>query len=120
MKPVSPEEYAADAGDTPLPVLNDAALAADGYATGLDVWAQVAKAYEWYLSRDDHPDGLDNAQMWSLQEAIKADARRGDPVEQWIMRMRERYAPYNHYGTALDDLLADYRLHADTGTPTGH
>jgi hypothetical protein len=100
--PISPQEYAA--GD------------------GLAAWEQIGKAYEWYLSEgerrgDVHPDGLDNAQMWSLQEAIKAQARRGDAVEAWIKRHRDEYQSGHSDWIAMDALLDDYRAHADTGTP---
>jgi hypothetical protein len=48
--------------------------------------------------------------------------RRGDEVERWIKRERDTYNQYSagEDGAAwfaLDDLLDDYRLHADTGTP---
>lgn len=67
-----PSDYA-EAG---APVLDDAALKELGYAHGLDVWEQVGKAYEWYLSNaPDAPGGLDNAQMWSLREAIRQELR---------------------------------------------
>lgn len=49
--------------------------------------------------------------------------RRGDEVEAWIKRTRDSYCSpgleYEGCGQAwyaLDDLLDDYRLHADTGT----
>lgn len=69
--PVPPEEYVED-GE---PVLDDAALAAGGWAHGIRVWEQMGKAYEWYLSTAgrDLPDGLDNAQMWSLRKAIRRE-----------------------------------------------
>lgn len=123
--PIPPEEYARDTepGD---PVLTDDELAAGGWAAGLDVWEQMGKAYEHYLNppggRADYPDGLDNAQMWSLQEAIKAYPRRDDPVAAWIKRARDTYV-HRPDGTAqegwhaLDHLLDDYREHADTGVP---
>jgi hypothetical protein len=117
--PVPPEEYADD-GER---VLTDAVLDDGGWASGLKVWEQMGKAYEWYLGQAETPDGLDNAQMWSLQEAVKAQARRGDPVEAWIKRTRDALTldrgddgPAWH---ALNDLLDDYRDHADTGTPLG-
>lgn len=80
--PVPPEEYT-EPGEQ---VLTDEVLAAQGWAYGLDVWEQIGKAYEWYLGegRGDHPDGLDNAQMWSLQEAIKAQAIR--EFAEWVYR----------------------------------
>jgi hypothetical protein len=45
---------------------------------------------------------------------------RGDNVEAWLKRARDAYSPYGKEGDyfrLLDDLLDDYRLHADTGTP---
>jgi hypothetical protein len=114
--PVPPEEYT----ETGEQVLTDEVLAAQGWAYGLGAWEQIGKAYEWYLNegRGDHPSGLDNAQMWSLQEAIKAHARRGDPVAEWIKRFRDQYRyPSDPRWDVLDTLLDDYRAHADTGTP---
>jgi len=45
--------------------------------------------------------------------------RRGDEVEAWIKRTRDSYDRFRWADSwdALDDLLDDYRLHADTGTP---
>jgi hypothetical protein len=113
--PVPPEEYT-EPGEQ---VLTDEVLAAQGWAYGLRAWDQLGKAYEWYLSegRGDHPDGLDNAQMWSLQEAIKAHARRGDPVDAWIKRHRDAFPAGTDGWHDMDALLDDYREHADTGTP---
>jgi hypothetical protein len=47
---------------------------------------------------------------------------RGDQVEAYIKRWRDRFeGDASSYALAgrgvLDDLLDDYRLHADTGTP---
>jgi hypothetical protein len=43
--------------------------------------------------------------------------RRGDQFEQWLKAQRDLCI--GHAGTynAVDGLLDDYRLHADTGTP---
>jgi hypothetical protein len=43
--------------------------------------------------------------------------RRGSDVEQWIKRFRDAYIPGMSAWIALDDLLDDYRLRADLGTP---
>lgn len=42
-------------------------------------------------------------------------AKRGDDVEAWIKRKRDE-GTLDYLGF-LDDLLDDYRLHADTATP---
>lgn len=49
---------------------------------------------------------------------------RGDDVEVWIRRERDKYKDFRYYDIcanasyfALDNLLDDYRLHADTGVP---
>lgn len=61
--PVSPTEYDPDDPYT------DERLEEDGYATGLDVWGPVDKAYGNFLE-----DGaLANAQLWSLRQAIRAE-----------------------------------------------
>jgi hypothetical protein len=43
--------------------------------------------------------------------------RRDDAVAAWIKRQRECYTPGTSSWHALDDLLDDYRLMADTGQP---
>lgn len=49
------------------------------------------------------------------------EPRRGDVVEAWIKRARDDFqkeaAPGATAWHVLDDLLNDYREHADTGTP---
>jgi hypothetical protein len=45
---------------------------------------------------------------------------RGDTVETWLKAQRDRFE--DHYGRLpgwyqIDDVLDQYRLHADTGTP---
>lgn len=43
---------------------------------------------------------------------------RDDPVAQWLKQYRDLHLPHtqdNPRWMALDDLLDDYRLHADTG-----
>lgn len=60
--PIDPREYG-EGYET------DEALAADHWATGLDVWGPVSKAYENFagdLARA-------NAQLWSLREAVRAE-----------------------------------------------
>lgn len=49
--------------------------------------------------------------------ASKHQARRGDEIEAWIKRTRDVYARADECWHAIDGLLDDYRLHADTGTP---
>jgi hypothetical protein len=64
--PIHPDEYDGEHLNT------DEKLVAEGWAAGLDVWEQVGKGYsEWYLKDDT----LGNAQLWSLQEAIRAAER---------------------------------------------
>lgn len=50
-----------------------------------------------------------------------ARPQRGDAVEAWIKARRDEYAGSADQPSrwALDDLLDDYREHADTGTPLG-
>jgi hypothetical protein len=44
-------------------------------------------------------------------------ARRGDEVEAWLRRQRGEFGQRTPSWRALDYVLDDYRLHADTGTP---
>ena len=45
--------------------------------------------------------------------------KRGDDVEAWIKNTRDKYDRFScrWEWTSLDDLLDDYRLHADAGVP---
>ncbi len=70
--PVHPDEYDGEHLNT------DDKLRAAGRAAGLDVWEQVGKGYgEWYLGDTT----LGNAQLWSLEQAIRADERRRHGIE---------------------------------------
>lgn len=58
--------------------------------------------------------------------ARKHRPRRDDPVATWIKEHRDKYARYRLVGgplsgawPALDDLLDEYRLHADLGVALG-
>lgn len=42
--------------------------------------------------------------------------QRGDDVEAWLKRQRDSYPRNTRQWSAIDDLLDDYRLHADTGS----
>jgi hypothetical protein len=51
---------------------------------------------------------------------MMANPERHDDVDRWIKRYRdnwERWGGRTAEWYALDDLLDDYRRHADTGTP---
>ena len=61
--PRSPQEYGEG--------MDDAALEADGWAAGLDVWGPVSKAYANFVQDST----LANSQLWSLREAIRAELR---------------------------------------------
>lgn len=47
--------------------------------------------------------------------------RRGDDVETWLKRERDKHVDNDGnelpYYWPIDDLLDDYRLHSDTGVP---
>lgn len=101
--PIHPSEYDGEHLDT------DEKLVAEGWAAGLDVWEQVGKGYsEFYLNDDT----LGNAQLWSLQEAIRAEEREclaaagrllpdgGETDEQWAMsyKLNGEQQPPGHGG----------------------
>jgi hypothetical protein len=76
------------------------------------------------------PDGVEldpwmEAAIGDVLAVVERDRgpRRGDEVEAWIKRYRDTHGdPADGYQSAwyaLDDLLDDYRDHADTGTPLG-
>jgi DNA polymerase-3 subunit epsilon len=93
----------------------------------LHVWqikwaADQAASFQTFKRRTDPTAVIDGA--WPLvphREAVH-QPRRGDAVEQWLKARRDEHA--DKYGRvpawwALDGLLDNYRLHADTGTPLG-
>ncbi len=43
--------------------------------------------------------------------------RRGDDIEIWLKSWRKGCFPQGAAEQTIDTLLADYRRHADTGTP---
>jgi len=45
------------------------------------------------------------------------EPHRNEDIANWIKRHRDVYWKNSRKWTALDDLLDDYREHADTGTP---
>ena len=45
---------------------------------------------------------------------------REDDVAEWIKKWRETFGDKSPQWYAIDDMLDDYREHADTGTPLNH
>jgi hypothetical protein len=43
--------------------------------------------------------------------------QRGDAFEQWLKAQRDEWHPQDRQWQLLDDVLDEYRLHADTRTP---
>lgn len=43
--------------------------------------------------------------------------QRGDAIEVWLKSWRDRHQRGFPSWYSLDDVLDDYRIHADTGTP---
>ncbi len=70
--PIPPDDYDGGHLDT------DEKLREAGWAAGLDVWEQVGKGYSEHYLGDDT---LGNAQLWSLEQAIRADERRRHGIE---------------------------------------
>jgi hypothetical protein len=62
---------------------------------------------ETFIASDGHP----------ATRFVPALPRRGDAVETWIKRTRDQFPETAVDWQALDDLLDDYRLHADCGVP---
>jgi hypothetical protein len=74
----------------------------------------------WAVSPDRMRDGLKAA--FESGEPVPHVPHRGSDVEAWIKEARDEYPKSTGYPEspewlALDGLLDDYRLHADTGTP---
>ncbi len=51
-------------------------------------------------------------------DSPEALPRRGDAVDRWLKEWRDDFKGFNgdDVWAVLDDMLDDYRLHADTGT----
>jgi hypothetical protein len=49
-------------------------------------------------------------------QPIRFQPMRGDEVERWLKAWRDRF-PDDEMRQTIDDILEDYREHADTGTP---
>lgn len=55
---------------------------------------------------------------WLRQEPAAFTPARGDAVEAWLRAHRDSYdRDHDRQWPAIDEMLDDYRLHADTGTP---
>jgi hypothetical protein len=52
-----------------------------------------------------------------MNEPVYHQPHRGDEIEAWIKAARDGWDKYTHSWEALNDLLEDYRLKADTGMP---
>jgi DNA polymerase-3 subunit epsilon len=89
------------------------------------VWhREWAADFQTYKRRSDPTVVIDGS--WPLQphpELVPHQPARGDAVEQWLKAQRDAHLDgYNSPSPewhALDRVLDDYRLHADTGTPLG-
>jgi len=53
----------------------------------------------------------------NLVDAEPFKAKRGDEVEAWLKKARDQFSDSRTEYEAVDDLLDDYRAHADYGTP---
>jgi hypothetical protein len=58
------------------------------------------------MSGDLEPPGIVAAEHYP---------RRGDWIDGWLVRQRDRYQPHSMPWATLDDLLTDYREMADVG-----
>lgn len=110
----------------PLPphLDTDAKLADVGWATGIDALIEIYDAYCEHHGDVDTEVG--RAQLQSVLRALNDVAWRGSPTETWIKQHRDAYnvdgkpAGANAYDSAfaaLDELLDNYRDHADVGQP---
>ncbi|MHA6764739.1 hypothetical protein [Streptacidiphilus sp. PAMC 29251] len=76
----------------------------------------------WNYGLDDTDPNSEYAE-WvpDLATALQAVLlpRRGDSVEAWLKAQRDEYMQGGITANAIDNLLDDYRLHADMGTPLG-
>ncbi|NEA52371.1 hypothetical protein [Streptomyces sp. SID10815] len=76
-------------------------------------------------AREDAADGLRDTARRMADDTQQGDPtshqpRRGDEFERWLKSQRDEHRDTgNGVWTTLDNLLDQYRLHADTGTPLG-
>lgn len=95
--PMSPQEYGGG--------LSDDELDAAGYAVGLDVWAQIEKAYSSYIGNGT----LANSQLWSLREAVRAEVlseRPAGPV--YLVVIEERHSGVDAYPFSTSEAAIEY------------
>ncbi|MFJ9671401.1 hypothetical protein ACIRP5_11505 [Streptomyces sp. NPDC101221] len=71
----------------------------------------------WEEGRDEGVDLL--RRMADETAATETQARRGDQFEAWLKTQRDACFGHASSWAAVDGLLDQYRLHADTGTPLG-
>lgn len=75
-----------------------------GMWTSAELVTRLTAHGEWV------PDGVE-------PEPPAIPPRRGDQFEQWLKQQRDQYHEPNDDWILLNELLDQYRLHADTGTP---
>jgi hypothetical protein len=96
----------------------------DGHGT--EGGRQVSSDYRGSVAGDIADSGAgtdDRAPQASPSSARRVAAtstpRRGDDTEQWLKHWRDMCGEGGDGWHVLDQVLDDYRLHADTGTPLG-
>lgn len=76
----------------------------------------------WRQARFRERDQTDRASEASLLDQLTQPKpgfapQRDDSVAEWLKRSRDKCVKHSQQWFDVDQLLDDYRLHADTGTP---
>jgi hypothetical protein len=80
------------------------------------------------VNREHFPAAVQNGIVWATSELRRlalripepvVRPRRGDGFDQWLKAQRDLCLGHASTWAAVDGLLDQYRLHADTGTPLG-
>jgi hypothetical protein len=78
---------------------------------------------EWIRKQADYEERRLAGEARDEREAPHPETaftpRRGDSVEAWLRDWRDQFGHKGPTWVELDNVLDDYRLHADTGTPLG-
>lgn len=95
--------------------------------TARQVWRQVGWIGQSgaFYALDERPSLTERGSfspLWFIAHAERLDEqpplpRRDDAVAAWLKAQRDAAADYPQAYDVIDQLLDEYRLHADTGTP---
>jgi hypothetical protein len=71
----------------------------------------------WTLLDDGHDTDVRLQAELAIGPAPVQPPVRGDHIDQWLRAQRDEFEPCDSQWDVIDNVLDQYRLHADTGTP---